>query len=72
MSISEAAATVGVSVETVRRWIDKADKDGEPVAARERDEHGRAIPGTWRKPYRDAVEAWAQRREGGGSGAATG
>lgn len=62
MSIAEAAAEVGVSQDTVRRWVDDAEAAGRPVAERERDEQGRAIPGRHRRPYRDAVEAWARRR----------
>lgn len=62
MSMKEAAALVGVSQDTVRRWIDEADAAGRPVADRERDEHGQAVAGRHRRPYRDEVEAWARRR----------
>jgi transposase len=64
MSMEAAAELVGVSVETVRRWVDAAEADGRPVAERDRDEHGRARPRSWRRPYRDAVEAWRRRRAG--------
>lgn len=72
MSIAEAAAEVGVSQDTVRRWVDDAETAGRPVAERERDEHGRAVPGSWRRPYRSEVEAWKRRRRGPAAGSAVG
>lgn len=62
MSVAEAAAYLALSEETVRRWFDAADQAGTPVGERDRDEHGQPIPGRHRKPYRDAVEAYAARR----------
>lgn len=65
MSTSEAAALVGVNAETVRRWIDAADKAGRPVATRDRDPVTmRPIPGRHRRPYVDEVERWRALRAG--------
>lgn len=69
MSMEEAAELVGLHIDTVRAWIDAHEAPGqEPVAARNRDDQGRARPGSWRRPYRDAVQAWARQRAGGGAG----
>lgn len=70
MTMAEAAEVVGVSIDSVRRWIDEAEAGGRPVAERERDEQGRPVPGSWRRPYRDAVEAWKRRRQGQSAGEA--
>ncbi len=64
MSVREAALLIGVSDDTVRLWVDRAEVDGTPVAVRERDALGRPVPGTHRRPYVDAVEEWARRRAG--------
>lgn len=64
MSMAEAAELVGVSVDSVRRYVDEAEDRGAAVAERDRDEHGRVRPGSWRRPYRDAMEAWKRRRQG--------
>jgi predicted ArsR family transcriptional regulator len=65
MSMAAAAELVGVCVETVRRHIDDMEERGTPVALRDRDERtGKPVPGSWRRPYRDAMEAWRDRRAG--------
>ncbi len=64
MSMTEAAALVGVSMDKVRRYIDEREAAGEPVAVRDRDEHGRPRDGAWRRPYRDSMEAWRDQRRG--------
>lgn len=64
MSMTEAAAEIGVSLDKVRRWIDDAETAGRPVAERERDERGRPVPRSWRRPYRRAVAEWKARRRG--------
>lgn len=66
MSMAEAAELVGVSQDTVRRYVDDAEAAGRPVAERDRDEHGRARQGSWRRPYRDEMEGWRRRRRRGG------
>ena len=68
MSMAEAAKVVGLSQETVRRWVDDAETRGEPVAERERDEQGQVVQGSWRRPYRDEVVAWARRRRPAAAG----
>ncbi|WP_431935756.1 hypothetical protein [Micromonospora sp. RP3T] len=62
MSMKEAAKLANASEDTVRRWIDEAETAGRPVAERERDESGQPVKGRHRRPYREAVEAWARRR----------
>lgn len=64
MSMAEAAELVGVSMDTVRRFVDGAEARGESVAERDRDERGLVRAGSWRRPYRDAMEAWRRRRQG--------
>lgn len=61
MPVKDAAALLGVSEDTVRRWIDANEPDAEhpdrvPVAA------GGREAGQWRRPFRDAVLAEARRR----------
>lgn len=72
MTMAEAAELVGVSMDTVRRWVDDAEAAGRPVAERERDERGLVRAGSWRRPYRAEVEAWRRRRRGLVAGAADG
>lgn len=67
MGIRAAAAMLGVSEDSVRRWIDANEPDEEhpdrvPVA-RVRGLGGR-VGRRWRRPYRDAVEAEARRQSG--------
>lgn len=66
MSMREAAAYVGVSMDSVRKWIDSYEPPnaGPPVAACERDSEGRRIGLSWRRPFVDAVHDWARSREG--------
>lgn len=64
MSMTEAAELVGVSVDSVRRYIDEQEASGVPVAERDRDERGRPREGSWRRPYVDAMRAWRDRRRG--------
>lgn len=68
MGVGEAARLLGVSHDWVRRWIDANEPDAEhpdrvPVAARARTAEG-PVAGAWRRPYRDAVQAEADRRSG--------
>jgi transposase len=67
MGIAQAAARLGISEQSVRRWIDDNEPDAEhpdrvPVAERPRVESGPEAR-RWRRPYRDAVEAEAGRRQ---------
>lgn len=67
--MTEAAQRVGLSIDTVQRWVDANEPSAEhpkrrPVAERERDGAGRPVPGRRRRPYRDAVEEWARQRAG--------
>lgn len=80
MPVKDAAALMGVSEDTVRRWIDANEPDAEhpdrvPVAERTRGSAG-PVAGSWRRPFRDAVLAEARRRgrpvPGGGGPAPTG
>jgi len=64
MSMEDAARLVGLSVDMVRRYIDKQESLGRSVAERGRDDVGRPRKGAWRKPYRDAMEAWRDMRRG--------
>lgn len=64
MSMAEAAALVGVSQDTVRRYVDEQEAAGTPVAERDRDERGRPKPLSWRRPYLSAMQAWKDRRAG--------
>lgn len=64
MSMTEAADLVGVSVDSVRRYVDEQEAAGNPVAARDRDAQGRPREGSWRRPYVDAMQAWRDRRRG--------
>ncbi len=63
MSTTEAAERLGLTPQTVRRWIDAMDEAGTPVARRDRDAAGHPIPGRHRRPYVDEVEAYVRRRE---------
>lgn len=61
MPIKDAAAMLGISEDSVRRWIDANEPDDGhphrvPVAA------GGRESGQWRRPFRDAVLAEARRR----------
>lgn len=72
MGIRAAARLMGVSEDTVRRWIDANEPsrdhpDRVPVAERAR-KGGGPIAGRWRRPFRDAVEEEAARRRGGQAG----
>lgn len=67
MEIAEAAALLGISEQSVRRWIDANEPDADspdrvPVAERVRGEDGQPVSGRWRRPFRDAVVAEARRR----------
>lgn len=62
--MAEAAARVGVDEQSVRRWFDAAEAAGKPVGECERDAQGSRVEGSWRRPYRDEVEAWRARRRG--------
>src|SRR3954471_10989368 len=65
MGMAEAAARLNLSENSVRRWVEEHELPGmTPVAERPRDGRGRPIPGKWRKPYVDAVEAERRRRRG--------
>jgi transposase len=64
MSMAKAAEMLGVSVDMVRRYIDRQEGAGIPVAERERDESGRPVPGSWRRPYLEAMREWQDRRRG--------
>lgn len=71
MPIAEAAKLLGVSQDTVRRWIDANEPSAEhpdrvPVAERAR-QAGGPVAGAWRRPFRDAVLAEARRRRTGGA-----
>lgn len=71
MSTDEAARFLGISTASVRRWIDAAEKEGTPVARRDRNADGQPIKGRHRRPFVDAVEDFRRRRSGeqaGGSG----
>lgn len=62
--MAAAAEMLGVSVETVRRYVDRMERAGTPVAERDRDEQGQPRGRSWRRPYRDAMEAWRDQRRG--------
>ena len=69
MPMGEAAALLKISEQSVRRWIDDNEPtddypDRVPVADRERDARGRAVEGSWRRPYRSAVMRERARRRG--------
>lgn len=66
MPMAEAAAWLGLDEQTVRRWFDAAETAGTPVGECERDAQGARVEGSWRRPYRDEVEAWRRRRRGAG------
>ena len=64
MTVGEAAEYLGLHPESVRRWIDEAEKAGNPVAERERDANGKPVPRRHRYPFVDAVVAYKRLRGG--------
>lgn len=64
MSVGEAAEYLGLSAESVRRWVDEAEEEGRPVAERTRDANGQPISGKHRRPWVDMVHAYKRLRGG--------